>query len=184
MPRDDGGAEEDEIGARRIAVWRRPHPDVVRGRLLLDGGKRLAGERGLLHVEIAGLDEPRVGGHEIAGGEADDVARHELGARQLPPAPSRSTVAVGTIVCRSRSAADVERAVCTASSSTLSATVPTMMSASTVWPVHAATPLAASRMSMSGLASCDATDARGRRASSARARSRRRPRAGAEPRRR
>jgi hypothetical protein len=38
-------------------------------------------------VEVAGLDETRVGGNEIPRAEADDVAGHELGTRQLPPRP-------------------------------------------------------------------------------------------------
>ena len=82
------GGDDDRGG--RSAHDRRPEenamPRVVRvsGRLL--GWQRLAGERGLLHVEVAGLEEPGVGRHAVAGGEPHDVARHDGPARDVSPA--------------------------------------------------------------------------------------------------
>ena len=48
-------------------------------------GQRLAGQRGLLHVQIARFEQVGVGRDEIAGAEADDVARDDLAAGQLVP---------------------------------------------------------------------------------------------------
>ncbi len=69
---DDGRAEED-VGSRR-----------PRSGSLLDR-HRLAGQGRFLHVQPDRLDEPRVGRHEIASGDADQVSRHDQRPRQLAP---------------------------------------------------------------------------------------------------
>ena len=48
------------------------------GSMTLDDRRALAGEPGLLDLEGGGDQDPTVGGHLVAGLEADDVAGHEL----------------------------------------------------------------------------------------------------------
>ena len=63
---------------------------------LLLGRQRLAGQRRLLHVQVARLEQARIGRDEIAGAEPDDIARHQLTSRQLAPRRRRAArVAVG-----------------------------------------------------------------------------------------
>ena len=69
-----GGPEPD--GARRIAL----HP----GRHLLHG-QGLAGQRRLVNVQVARLEQPAVRGDQIPGREANEVTGHDRPARQLGP---------------------------------------------------------------------------------------------------
>jgi hypothetical protein len=46
---------------------------------------RFAGQRGLVEEEVLGGQHAHVGGHHIAGGEQDDIARHQLAQRYFPP---------------------------------------------------------------------------------------------------
>ena len=50
--------------------------DCWRG--LLFGGVSFAGEKRFIDVEVAGFDQPRIGGHEIASGKKNDITRHDL----------------------------------------------------------------------------------------------------------
>ena len=58
---------------------------AVRGcrRRLLFGGIGLAGEKRFIDVEVAGFDQPGIGGHEIAGREKNDIAGHDLRHRNI-----------------------------------------------------------------------------------------------------
>ena len=51
---------------------------------VLGGRQALAGERRLVDLERGRRDDPSVRGHEVAGLERDDVARHQLLGRDLP----------------------------------------------------------------------------------------------------
>jgi hypothetical protein len=42
------------------------------------GWVSLAGEKRFINVEVAGFDQPGIGGHEIAGREKNDIARYDL----------------------------------------------------------------------------------------------------------
>ena len=50
--------------------------DCWRGLLL--GWIGLAGEKRFIDVEVAGFDQPRIGGHEIASRKKNDITRHDL----------------------------------------------------------------------------------------------------------
>ena len=52
-------------------------------------GTRLAGERRLVHAQVAGAEEAQVGGHLVAGLHQHEVAGHEVRGRQaqLLPGP-------------------------------------------------------------------------------------------------
>ncbi len=73
-PADDGGTQPGDPAAIAIRCAR-----------VFLGGQRLARQRRLLQVQVARLEQPGVGGHEIAGRQADDVARDDDGTRQLLP---------------------------------------------------------------------------------------------------
>ena len=73
VPRKTRSGESGPVDRQRAAA----------GDLL--GRQRLAGERRLLHVEVGGIDQARVGGDQVAGGEPDDVADDDLAARNLDP---------------------------------------------------------------------------------------------------
>ena len=83
-----GGAREDHVVAvrdgERTALGGGAGP-----RALLDA-LALAGECGLVDEEVLGLDHARVGRDEVAGGQAHDVADHELGERDLAPGLARA----------------------------------------------------------------------------------------------
>ena len=85
-PAHDRGAEEDDVRAPRPLAGRPAGRSIAS----FSAGMRLAGERGLLHVEVSRLHEAGVGGDEVAGGEANHVAGHELAARRSPPRPRRA----------------------------------------------------------------------------------------------
>ena len=57
------------------------------GRGLLLDRDRLAGERGLVDLEINGLDQPGVGRDPVAGGQSDNVAGDELAGRDVSLLP-------------------------------------------------------------------------------------------------
>ena len=40
-------------------------------------GQRLAGQHRLVALELRRLEQPQVGGHDVADAQRDDVARHE-----------------------------------------------------------------------------------------------------------
>ncbi len=83
------GAHE---GARR-QVERRVARLGDRGRLR--DRQRLAGQDGLVAFELRGLDQPEVGGHDVADAQGDDVARDErcdVDAALLPVAPDERLV--------------------------------------------------------------------------------------------
>ena len=64
-----------------------------RGRLL--DRHRLAGEHRLVALELGHVEQPQVGGHDVADAERDDVAGHEVGdVDRDHVAPSRQTTAV------------------------------------------------------------------------------------------
>ncbi len=48
--------------------------------------QRLAGERGLFDAQVLHREQPQVGRHAVAGGEHDDIARHQFGGVDLAPA--------------------------------------------------------------------------------------------------
>ena len=102
---DDRRAEEHQmrrVGARRVA-------QAVGGGDLV-GGQRLAGQHRLLNGEIARLEQACVRGHEIAGRQPEDVARHDVRAAASRATPHRGArVAVGITDARSRSAACCDR---------------------------------------------------------------------------
>src|SRR5690606_9631615 len=52
--------------------------------LFLDG-KRLAGERRLLHVQILGFEKQRISWDEIASRQSYDIARNDFAPRDLAP---------------------------------------------------------------------------------------------------
>jgi hypothetical protein len=53
-------------------------------RLFLDR-QRFAGERGFLDMQIVALDQAGVGGDQVAGRQADDVARDQRAAGEFAP---------------------------------------------------------------------------------------------------
>jgi hypothetical protein len=75
-------AEEHRMGHLDRALRRRGSRVGV-----LFGGQRLAGERGLVHVQIFALDQARIGRDQVARGEPEDVARHQLAPRDLAEHP-------------------------------------------------------------------------------------------------
>ena len=79
-PAHDRRAEEDDVaGVRRLT-----RSDLEVARVLL-GRHRLARERGLLDVEVSGLEEARVGRHAIPGRQPDDVAGDQVAPADLAP---------------------------------------------------------------------------------------------------
>ncbi len=44
---------------------------------------RLAGQCGLVGLQVDGLDQPRVGGHPVTGAQHDDIARDDFACRDL-----------------------------------------------------------------------------------------------------
>ena len=44
---------------------------------LLRHGERFAGERGFVHLEVADVEQPKVGGHAVAGLQQHDIAGNE-----------------------------------------------------------------------------------------------------------
>ena len=79
-PADHGRSEKDEVAGLGDLRGRRSEV----GRLLFRR-HRLAGQRRLLHVKIARLEQPRVGGHPVAGPQPHDVAGDEDAAGELGP---------------------------------------------------------------------------------------------------
>jgi hypothetical protein len=79
-PADHGRPEKDEVSGLGDLRGRR----LEVGRLLFRR-HRLAGQRRLLDVKIARLEQPRVGGHPVAGPQPHDVAGDEDAARKLDP---------------------------------------------------------------------------------------------------
>ena len=129
----------------------------------------------LLDVEVDGFDQARVGRHQVAGGEADDVARPRAASRgNSRHAPSRRTVAVGATCCWSRFTARSERKVCQKLIPALSETIAAMMAAFSTSPSdgrHRRRRRAGS--ARAGSPPCAGASVPSRRRSGARARSRR-----------
>ena len=57
---------------------------------LAGGRQRLAGQRGLIHLDRIALEETRVRRHDVAQPDADDVAGHQLTRRRGDPGPVAS----------------------------------------------------------------------------------------------
>ncbi len=66
------GSAEDHAGALRQRRLRRHRLDVLWNR------RRLPGQRGLVRLQLRRLQQAHVRGHDIAGFEGDDIARHQL----------------------------------------------------------------------------------------------------------
>jgi hypothetical protein len=79
-PAHDRGAEKHELRAVRAQALERRAVRCFLGR------QRLAGHRGLLHVEIAAFQQARIRGHQIAGRQSHDVTRDQLPPRDLAQA--------------------------------------------------------------------------------------------------
>ena len=130
---DDRGAEEHQCGASgpgRVAP--------VAAAACLVGRQRLAGQHRLLDGEVARLEQPRVGGHQIAGRQPEDVARHDVAQRRLlPRAVAAARWRSGVTDARRRSAACCDRYDCQKLIATPSTTIVTMISASTALPERA-----------------------------------------------
>ena len=83
------GAGERDVGAVGESEAGRGDACLRGFRVRRDGGGDLldrlglAGEGALVHEEVLGLENAQVGGHEVAGSEADDVAGHDLGHGEL-----------------------------------------------------------------------------------------------------
>ena len=75
--------------------WRAGFPDR----------QRLAGQRGLVDLEVDRLDHARVGRHAVAGFEQNDVARHQVAGRDVPLLAVAHAIAVGAAMRRSASMA-------------------------------------------------------------------------------
>ncbi len=69
---DHGGAEEEHILALAERSIGRQCLRVLARR------RRFAGERGLLRLEVGGLQNARIGRHAVARGDHEDIAGHEL----------------------------------------------------------------------------------------------------------
>ena len=74
---DDGAAHEDAVRRLCSGLRRRRAACVLLDRV------GFARQQSLVDVEVAGLEEPAVGWHEITGREQDDVAGHQLGGWQF-----------------------------------------------------------------------------------------------------
>ena len=54
---------------------------------LLRGGQRFARQRGLIDLDRVAVQQARIGRHDVAQAQADDVARHQLTRRRVDPLP-------------------------------------------------------------------------------------------------
>ncbi len=54
---------------------------------LAGGGQRFSGQRGLIHLDRVALQQARIGGHNVAQAQADDVAGYQLTRRRGDPLP-------------------------------------------------------------------------------------------------
>ena len=74
----DQGADlalaDDRTGEHRLAGLAR-------------GGQRLSGQRRLVHLDRVARQQARIGRHDVAQAQADDVARHQLTRRRGDPLP-------------------------------------------------------------------------------------------------
>ena len=91
--RHDHGAtavRDRRVHERHVRLVAGPHLRVGERVRHLRRRCALAGERGLVDVERARLDDPTVGGNVVAGGDHHDVAEDDLLCRdrRLDPAPA------------------------------------------------------------------------------------------------
>ena len=115
-------------------------------------GIGFAGQQRLVDIEITALEQPGIGGDEIAGDQFDDVAGNQLVDRNRDSSlPSRRTVACTATDARSASTAFCARTSWTKSKMMLSMHDATMMTKLATSPVAADTALAIRRMMTSGL---------------------------------
>ena len=81
---------ERSCPCRRSSAGRaRPGRRRAPGSAALGLRHRLTGEDRLVALELARLEEPQVGGHQVAGAQQHDVARHQLGDVHRHGGPSR-----------------------------------------------------------------------------------------------
>ena len=108
---DDGRGAAGDRGVLEQHVGAVAQPDVRGGQRagILGDRRALAGQRGLLRLERRRPHDPPVGGHDVAGLDLHDVARHDVGGRDQQTPPPRTTRACGT--CILDSASTLARAV-------------------------------------------------------------------------
>ena len=99
LPKGTGDTAELRMGSGRndehtgaAAHHRTAHDDRVRRLVQVRVGQRgacslfdrvwLPGQQGLVDEEVVGLEQARVGGHEVSGGEDDHVSRHQVPCRR------------------------------------------------------------------------------------------------------
>ena len=78
-PHDGFGLPAADERARVGEIFPFRENRIVRQRVgMLGHGERLAGEGGFIHLQIANVEQPQVGGHAVAGLEEHHIARDEF----------------------------------------------------------------------------------------------------------